>query len=76
MNDSVSSKEALFSAGERILLVILGGKKEVSLDEMRARKYLVKLAAQDKRAVTPEALGPTTDAARQHILRVFFQVEE
>ena len=76
LNDSDSSKEAVFSAGELILLVILGGKKEVSLDEMRARKYLVKLAAQDKRAVKLEALGPTTDAARQHILRVFFQVEE
>ena len=62
--------------GEAILLLLLGSKNEKTLDELRARKYFDKLASQTKTAVEPENLGPTTDAAHQHILRMYRQIEE
>ena len=77
------SKDRVLQVGESILLILLGAKKEKILDELRSRKYFDKLVGASRRAVTPQALGPTTttttttttNAAQQHILRVYFQVE-
>ena len=69
------SKDRVLQVGESILLILLGAKKEKTLDELRSRKYFDKLVGASRRAVTPQALGPTTNAAQQHILRVYFQIE-
>ena len=63
------SKERVLEVGERILLILLGAKKEKTLDELRSRKYFDKLASTSRKAVAPKEFGPTTDAAQQHIMR-------
>ena len=62
--------------GEQMLLMLLGAKNEKTLDELRARKYFDKLVSHTTTAVEPESLGPTTDAAQQHLLRIYRQIEE
>ena len=72
---STSERHTILEAGESLLLKLLGGKEEKRLDELRVRKYFEKLSGPSRQAVKAENLGPTTDAAQQHILRIYFQVQ-
>ena len=71
----VANTTDVINAGEKLLLVILGAKTEKSLDELRLMKFTRKIATSTN-AVVPESLGPTSDAARFHSLRVYNQVQE
>ena len=44
------------------------------MDELRAPKYYDKIVRPTRNAVKPETLGPTTDAAQQHILCIYHQI--
>ena len=46
------------------------------MDELRSRKYYEKISGSTRQAVKAEALDPTSDAAQQHILRMYHQVQE
>ena len=72
---STSERHTILEAGESLLLKLLGGKEEKRLDELRVRKYFEKLSGPSRQAVKAENLGPTTDAAQQHIIRIYFQVQ-
>ena len=51
-------------------------KQKKNLDELRSRKYYDKISGHTLQAVKTESLGPTTDAAQQHILRIHYQISE
>ena len=71
-----SDREDILQAGKKILLLLLSGKKEKSLDELRVRKYYEKITGQTCQCVKVGALGPTSDAAQQHVLRIYHQIQE
>ena len=49
LSNQESGKRRVLQAGERLLLILLGGKTEKNLDELRGRKYYEK----NFRAYTP-----------------------
>jgi hypothetical protein len=61
--------------GEKMLLIVSGAKKEKTLDELRQFKFSQKIVT-NKDTVQPESLGPTSDAATFHSLRVYHQVQK
>ena len=67
----VSSQEVM-DAGENLLLMIFGGRKE-TLNKLRLSKFYEKVATSTG-GVAPESLCPTTDDAGLHCLRVYHQV--
>ena len=71
---STSNQQQVIEAGEKLLLLLTGAKMEKSLDELRLFKFSQKIVT-SKVAVQPEALGPASDAANFHLLRVFYQVQ-
>ena len=71
-----SERQDILQAGEKMLLLLLGAKRENNLDELRSRKYFEKISGPTRQAVEAEALGPTSDAAQQHVLRMYYQVQE
>ena len=64
----VSSNDVI-NAGEKLLLMIFGGKEE-SLNELRFSKFCQKVATSTG-VVNPESLCPTSNAAGLHSLRVY-----
>jgi len=72
--DGTSSKEDIVEAGEKLLLILYGGGKAVSLDQLRLWRYNNKVATSNK-CLKPEMLCPTSDAASFHSLRVYHQVQ-
>ena len=56
-------KERVLQVGEKIILILLGAKKEKTLDELRSRKYFDKITGTTRQSVKPETLGSTTNAA-------------
>ena len=71
---SSSCKDEVIVAGEKLLLLLSGGKTEKTLDELRLVKFSQKVVT-NKGAVQPEVLGQTSDAASFHSLRVYHQVQ-
>ena len=63
-NNPIEVKEA----GERAMVAIYGGDAE-SLDELRYKKYLKKVASQNE-AVQPSTLPPTSAAAKLSLGRI------
>lgn len=61
-------------AGECALIFLCGGNKEESLDDLRARKFSEKVAT-SARSVQVQALPPTSNAARYHSQRVYYQAQ-
>ena len=75
MLSSSQSRQDILAAGEVLLLMVMGGTaRQKMLDELRYSKYNRKLGT-SKKALSAEMLGPTSDAACQHILRVYHQVQ-
>ena len=70
-----SKPDDVITAGEELLLIVLGAKGEKSLDDFRQVKFSQKLAT-STRVVLPETLGPTSNAASFHSLRVYLQVQQ
>ena len=66
--------EVVKNVGEQLLCRIMGATNEKTLDELRLNKYYRKIA-DCKVALTPEALGPTSDAGRLHMLRAYHQTQ-
>ena len=64
LSNQESGKRRVLQAGKRLLLILLGGKTEKSLDELRSRKYYDKISGHTLQAVRPESLGPIVDAAQ------------
>ena len=62
------------NAGERALVLLCGGKLEESLDELRARKFSEKVAT-SARSVQVQTLPPTSNAARYHSQRAYYQAQ-
>ena len=66
----------ILQAGEKSLLLPLGGKREKTLDELRVRKYHEKISGQTQYSVKVEVRGPTSDAAHQHVHWIYHQIQE
>ena len=54
--------------GEKILLLLLGSKREKTLDEVSVNICHEKMSRQIHHFVKVEAHGPISDAAQQHVL--------
>ncbi|GFR89262.1 hypothetical protein ElyMa_000790000 [Elysia marginata] len=66
-------REKIIKLGGEALVCLYGGSIE-SLNELRYRKYMTKVASQ-KHAVQAHTLPPTCAASKFHVLRVFLQVK-
>ena len=71
-----SDREDILQAGEKILVLLLGGKRKKTLDELRLHKYHEKMSRQIQYFVKVEARGPTSDATQQHVLWIYRQIQE
>ena len=71
-----SDREDILQAGQEILLLLLGGKGEKTLDELRVHKCHEKMSRQIQHSVKVEAHGPTSDPAQQHVLWTYHQIQE
>ena len=71
-----SDRKDILQAGEKILLLLLGGKWEKTLDELRVQKYQEKRSGETQHYVKVEAHGPPSDVALQHVLRIYHQIQE
>ena len=72
-NDGCSQTE-IAEAGERVLLLLYGGDVNSNLNDLRYSTFCRKTLVNTK-AVQPETLPPTSDAAYFHSLRVYHQVQ-
>lgn len=70
-----ASQEEIVYAGEQFLIALYGSgrKKDTSLNKVRYRHYITSAY---KTTANIASLPPTEAAARQHSLRVFFQVQK
>ena len=71
-NSTLSTSSQIESAGERVLVVMYGGKNNESLNFLHHRKYYEKLAS-SLASVDPKGLPPTSGAGKYHSYRVFFR---
>ena len=72
---SEQTPEDITAAGEKALVSLYGGTKEEGLDSLRYKWFCDKLSKSTSH-VEPQALPPTSAAARFHSLRVYYQVME
>ena len=70
-----ATKEEILEAGEKALLILYNAKKDSSLDSMRHKKFLDKVATKIIQ-VDPCTLPPTSSSAKFHILRVYLQCQQ
>ena len=63
-------RKNILQAGENILLLLLVGKREKTLNELRVHKYHEKMSGQTQHSMNVAARGPTSDAAQYHVLRI------
>ena len=76
-NDPQASKNDVAAAGEAFLCVVYGGKIDDNLDVKRHQLYLRTIAKQKVCAKFDLAtLPPTSAVARQHLFRVYHQVQQ
>lgn len=68
-------KEEIIEAGQKLLVMLYGGKPNDMLNHMRYVKYMHLLATNKARPL-PEQLPPTERAAYFHLLRVHLQVAQ
>lgn len=73
-----ADKEDVFAAGKKFAMALYDSNCDCEkLDEIRANKYLHKIATQPVNACFQLAsLPPTSDACAQHSLRVYLRVQE
>ncbi|XP_072153362.1 uncharacterized protein [Bemisia tabaci] len=74
-NEIDCTQEELCQAGEQLVLLLYGAKKSVTaLNKCRFQCFNRALARQ-KTEVKLQTLPPTSDACKQHFLRVYYQVQ-
>lgn len=74
--DKVGATEAeIEAAGNQAFLAMYNCKPSDNLSAARYRKYMEKLASSNKR-VEPQSLPPTSNAAKYHSHRVYYQISE
>ena len=73
-NHSVSTHDVI-DAGEKALVIIYNGMSTDMLDSLRHQRFCEKVASKSS-YVKPQALPPTSAAAKYHSLRVYLQVQE
>ena len=61
--------------GEKILIIVYSGKLTDTLDSLRHQRFCEKVAS-NRSHVKPQALPPTSAAAKYHSLHVYLQVQE
>lgn len=62
-------------AGIRAIAILHDGKTDETLDALRFKQFSKKESLK-KAAVLVNSLSPTTDAAKYHALRVYYQVQQ
>lgn len=72
---SSATQDDIINAGESALVKLLGGKPGQSLNDLRYKKFCERVT-NGKSFVEPKSLPPTSAAAAQHSLRVYYQVQE
>ena len=70
-----TSKEEVFTAGEKALVSLYGGRTNESLDTLRYRRFCEKVSGGTS-CVQVQTLPPTSAAPRYHSARVYYQVHE
>ena len=73
--DSTSVVEDVIAVGENILVSLYNGKPEDNLDSLRYKKFCEKVTSSSCH-IQPQALPPTSAAAKYHSLRVHYQVQQ
>ena len=73
-SEATAKQENVKKAGEKVMLTLYGDNSDGGLNELRYNLFYKKLSTSSK-AVLPENLPPTYDAAGFHSLRVFHQVQ-
>lgn len=68
------NEEVLFNDGIDCILTMYGAKTTKCLNELRYKRFIA-LASKNK-SVQLNSLPPTEDAAKQHIKRVYLQVQQ
>ena len=63
-------------AGEKALVVLYNGKSTDTLDSFRHQRFCEKVASSASHVQHPQALPPTSGAAKYRSLRVYLQVQE
>ena len=69
------AREDIIAAGEKAIVSLYGGVKEETLDTLRYRRFCDKVSKSTS-PVEPQTLPPTSAAARNHSLRVYYQIME
>ena len=64
-------RKNILQAGENILLLLLVGKREKTLNELRVHKYHEKMSGQTQNSMNVAARGPTSDAAQYCVDKYF-----
>ena len=70
LSSESGTKADILTAGEKLLVVLVGDAKEKTLDELRFSQYYRKLGTTNK-ALSPKMLCPTSDAGSLHIMRAY-----
>ena len=68
-----STPEEIGAAGIKVFILLYGGKKNDSLNNLRYAKYM-QMLSQSKTTIEPQKLPPTERAAYYHALRVHLQL--
>ena len=69
-----SSQDKISMAGENVLSILYGETCTANLNDLQYTVFCKKITTRTK-AVLPESLPPTAEAARYHSLRVYHQVQ-
>ena len=70
-----ASMHDVVDAGEKALIIVYNGKLADTLDSLQHQRFCEKVASK-RSHVKPQALPPTSAAAKYHSLRVYLQVQE
>ena len=68
-----STKDNVKEAGEKLFLMLYGGKSSDSLVDLRYAKYMKMVS--ESVTIKPETLPPTASAAAFHVYRAFYQTQ-
>ncbi len=71
---SLAISSDIITAGERAIVCLYNGSPDISLDELRYRKFCDKVVTK-KSHITSQTLPPTSAACKYHSLRVYYQVQ-
>ncbi len=71
---SSATSSDIITAGERAIVCLYNDSPDISLDELRYRKFCDKVVTK-KSHITSQTLPPTSAAYKYHSLRVYYQVQ-